>query len=949
MNNYLLTKRIILVALFANIFLYSNAQARVEAETNFTVVNQAAIRQEWAGNIGLATYGGTTCSGGAYLSIAVATDEVQIPLTISVAGSYRLLIRVRTGWDTNPTYHVDKYEVRVNGTLASTSLVAGSVTTTIDVDSYYGTLTTQAMFLTSGVNLIRVKALDTWQKIDYIEAESSTPKPTLNVYQLSSEPIIDGEQDPGWSSIPWLDINQRDLLDGGGSRTPDADFGAKLKVAWRNNKLFLFYDVTDNVLFFNSALARYNQDNVAVKLNFANTHLTDINYRPTSTWYYQAAINQTTLTTGGFVAGRGGTTNTDVNNYGWPSAQNQFPSSQIITKAKTNGSGYTVEIAFDLNDTNWGLPSAFADGITFGFDAGVDDVDVQNGPRKQLYWSNLGKGNNSWDDLSGLGVATIKSSNGFTHFRSKSSGNWDDLNTWESSVDGTLWSAAFSFPNEVANEIIVANNNLVNINTNASINQLVLEPKAKLSLNTGNTLAVSALTLNSDATGTATFVDNNITPQNINATVHQYITAGRNWYISSPITNATAARLNRGTSVQSYTESTKAWSILNSSDVLVPGKGYISVASATSPGTTGTVSFTGLLNSGNITIPLTRTETGSSRGFNLVANPYPSYLDWNAVINKSENENIVTTMWFRTKNTAGNYTFATHNGTSGLTVNGTANTAISKFIPPMQAFWVRVKQNASATTYSTNMILENNMRAHSDVSTNTMKAPKISKRMLVRLAVSNTTDTDETLLYFDANAHDSFDDYDSQKMFANPSVGVPEIFTFSGFERVVINGMNRIPFDTEIPLGFISPKANQLSLRTKEMSNFEQGTKLFIKDYVNNQEFDITDGLEYSFHSETIGHSSNRFSLIFRAKELSTQNTENKMNLASVLKNNQNQIQILNSTNFTYSIHNTIGKQIESGIGIANQTRLTQVLPKGVYIVKIMLTEHEQTIKIVIQ
>ena len=142
--------------------------ARTEAETNYTIVSDVGSNATVApGN-----YGGTTCSNGNYLLIADPGDEASIAITAPSAGDYDVLVRVRSGWTGAPTYHVDNnfYEIRINGVLKTSPLVAGSVTSTIDVDSYYGTLKVSSVTLNAGVNYVRIKALNSWQKVDYVQA-----------------------------------------------------------------------------------------------------------------------------------------------------------------------------------------------------------------------------------------------------------------------------------------------------------------------------------------------------------------------------------------------------------------------------------------------------------------------------------------------------------------------------------------------------------------------------------------------------------------------------------------------------------------------------------------------------------------------------------------------------------------------------------------------------------
>jgi len=341
------------------------------------------------------------------------------------------------------------------------------------------------------------------------------------------------------------------------------------------------------------------------------------------------------------------------------------------------------------------------------------------------------------------------------------------------------------------------------------------------------------------------------------------------------------------------------------------------------------------VNTGTITVPVTRTESGSSRGFNLVANPYPSYLDWSLVTADAANANIGSTMWFRTKNTLGAYTFATHNGTSGETVTGTANTTITKFIPPLQAFWIRVNANVGQTTYSTNITFKNSMRAHRDDNGNKLKVPKQDERKRLRLQVSNGAIADEALVYFDANAQDGFDNYDSPKMFNN-TASVPEIYTQAGAEKVVINGMNALKHDTEIPLGFATAQANSFSISAIEMSNFEAGTRVILIDkQYPGVETELINGTAYNFSAPVTTANTNRFSLLFRVPGNTTGISNTETGITKVFVNTQNQITIIAKPNSIYSIYNAMGQMIENGIqNTERETRNTK-FAAGVYVVKV--------------
>ncbi|MBV5342467.1 hypothetical protein JZU68_02240, partial [bacterium] len=235
------------------------------------------------------------------------------------------------------------------------------------------------------------------------------------------------------------------------------------------------------------------------------------------------------------------------------------------------------------------------------------------------------------------------------------------------------------------------------VNQNTDLKSVTVSPGAKLTISSGTLTATNGITLESDENRTATILDSYSTPT-ITATVQQHVAAGRNWYLSSPVSAADYSWLSRGTSVQGWNEATKAW-VLVTEGTLVKGKGYVQVAtsSPSTTGTTGTVNVTGTTNSGDVAIIVSRTEDGSSRGFNLVGNPYPSYLKWtgeNGFLADATNDSISTSFWYRTKSSSDAYVFTTYNGSSHLVVGGsTVNSVLNEYIPPMQAFWICVNAN----------------------------------------------------------------------------------------------------------------------------------------------------------------------------------------------------------------------------------------------------------------
>lgn len=488
------------------------------------------------------------------------------------------------------------------------------------------------------------------------------------------------------------------------------------------------------------------------------------------------------------------------------------------------------------------------------------------------------------------------------------------------------------------------------IDQGTNVNSLSIAPGAKVTVSGTNALTASnGITLESNADATATLLDNYSSPT-VNATVQQYVTAGRNWYMSAPVAASGVAALSRGNSVVEWNEATKAWDTKTSGNLLA-GKGYIQVAGA-SQGSTGTVNFSGLTNSGEISVAVSRTESGLSRGFNLVGNPYPSYLDWNDVIADSENAaaGLSSTFWYRTKNTLGAYVFTTYNGTSNEVVGGTtANTTINHLIPPMQAFWIKVNANAGNTTHSTTLKFKNTMREHGLGDNNKFKAPKQNERTRLRLRLENGSFVDETLIYFDANAADNFDSYDSPKMLNNSAI-TPDLYSKAGAERLVINGLSEVRHNMEIPLGFSLNAAAALKFKVSEIANLPFGTSIYLIDKEKNTQTELNAHTVYDFSTTTsTANNENRFSLLFRAPSISTDIDLSEKSTAKVFVNAANQISILAFEKCSYSIYNALGQKLESGVLGSKYESRSVSFDAGVYFVSVTVNGQNNIQKLIIR
>ncbi|MDD4992345.1 MAG: T9SS type A sorting domain-containing protein [Paludibacter sp.] len=479
-----------------------------------------------------------------------------------------------------------------------------------------------------------------------------------------------------------------------------------------------------------------------------------------------------------------------------------------------------------------------------------------------------------------------------------------------------------------ANNFEVNNSAGVNLNVNLVASALTVDASAVLNVNAGKQLTASTtltnngtLNLLSDATGTATL----LTPATLSGSgtynVKQYLPTGRNSYISSPVSAATTAALSSASSVVSYNEQTAAWD--TESGALTPLKGYISVSNTTS----GPITFSGTINNGDLSITPTRHTGVTKEGFNLVGNPYPSYVNWAS----ATKTNLLTTMWYRTRS-ASAYVFDTYNSTGNI---GTAlgTTSVSSLIPPMQGFWVRVDAGQTSGTLG----FTNAMRSHADVSTNSFKAPEVTAQQVLRLQVSNGENKDEAIVLFNDAASNGYDAFDSPKM-TNANVAIPEIYTMVGTEQLVINGLNSITANQELPLGFKTGQSNLFTIKATEISNFEPGMKVILRDNTLATEQELTDGSTYSFTSD-VATTTTRFSVLFKSAGVTTgiNNAENQV--AFIYKNANNQISVSlkgDLSNEAYvSVYNAVGQKLHTEQITNANAVLGTPFTAGIYLVTV--------------
>ncbi len=390
-----------------------------------------------------------------------------------------------------------------------------------------------------------------------------------------------------------------------------------------------------------------------------------------------------------------------------------------------------------------------------------------------------------------------------------------------------------------------------------------IQPNATVTINgiLVNNLTADKFVIKSTTAGTGSLIQN--TPD-VAATVERYISGGsEDWhFLSSPVVNQSidgawlpSGTYGNGTGYDLYvwneatncwiyqlnTTSAINWNMVHPGSNFTPGRGYLYSVLAANP----TNEFIGNLNSGSLNIGLI---AGSNdlilKGFNLVGNPYPSSVDWQA-----------TTGWTRTSlvSSAGGYdmwiwnptanNFGVCNSSTGICTN-----SITRYIAPMQGYFVKA-------SVAGNLGMNNNVRVH-NAAGNWFKNSEINTNLL-RLVVQSEADNsfDEAQLLFGYSENQP----GAAKLFS-PKDAAPGLFLKSGNENCSVLYFTDVMENPTVPVGFKPGQDGTYLLKCNfDVDEFEI---VLLEDLFTNSIQDVKDGNAYRFEASK-NDNENRFVLHF--------------------------------------------------------------------------------------
>ncbi len=455
------------------------------------------------------------------------------------------------------------------------------------------------------------------------------------------------------------------------------------------------------------------------------------------------------------------------------------------------------------------------------------------------------------------------------------------------------------------------------LNSNASVNNLNI---------TAGTFTVSSgtsLIVNGTSSGTISYTRNLPTS---------------NWYlISSPVVgqdidtfvSSITGGLQTGTLANNiglgltYDSATNTWTYLQSgasgTGNFTSGQGYsINLANAS-----GDITFSGTMLTDNLA-PVNLATTGD--GFNLVGNPYPSYVNASTLLTDNTGSLDSQTVWVWNQ------------------ANGVydAKVTVSNFqFAPAQAFFV--KSNGSAGTLSVNESYQSHQ------STDTFQKGGNTE---VQLTLSKGDKNRDATVYYLNNATKGFDNGLDGELFGGSSydfVLYSELVSDTDGKKYQIQSVPKSELETiAIPIGVVANQGETYKISSANF-NLPEGITVYLEDTKTNVFTSLNEDA-YTFTPTENLNGTGRFYLHTASKALSVD--DQSIDGISIFKVNENTLRVTGFENekVSFTMYSVLGKKMfTSNFEGTNSNDITlDNLATGIYIIDLSTSTKKVSKKILI-
>ena len=382
------------------------------------------------------------------------------------------------------------------------------------------------------------------------------------------------------------------------------------------------------------------------------------------------------------------------------------------------------------------------------------------------------------------------------------------------------------------------------------------------------------------------------------------------------------------------------------------------------PGAADTFVFDGKMNNGPISSQALKnsclaavSEAACTKGYNMIGNPYPSNLDFDALY-AANNSKIYGTAYFWTNNditATASQSGSNYNGNNYAVYNLTGGTPAvdhSPFQPDSpasptpngrvkvgQGFIIKAKKAGAGSSLD----FTNAMRSGYEADAHFYNAKKTTKN---RFWIKMTTPThiiNTALVGYLPGATNGFEiDYDGE-LFV---VGTDAFYSTLDSKKLIIQGKAEFINDDIVPLG-LKYAANgnyKISLGDKE-GIFGTDQKIYLKDKVTNTYTDLT-SQDYTF-SAIKGTDESRFEIVYKNLEVLGTNELSKSDFI-VYRDGDSYVVKSSKALGKIEIYDASGRMLITSSTKENTIKInTSILSNGVYLLRAENSGDVKTKKII--
>ncbi|WP_439152381.1 PQQ-dependent sugar dehydrogenase [Winogradskyella sp.] len=376
----------------------------------------------------------------------------------------------------------------------------------------------------------------------------------------------------------------------------------------------------------------------------------------------------------------------------------------------------------------------------------------------------------------------------------------------------------------------------------------------------------------------------------------------------------------------------------DASKIIINGNGYRAARDINKDNIYGTtITFSGELETSTVTVPITESPTEFS-GWNLVGNPYSSYISFNTFFELNKNEldpNVHQAIYGYDDN-----------ATDGWVILN--NISSDSLIAPGQGFFVKTKPNGATISFTPDMRI--------GVTTDDFILGRLNQENYdyLKLKVSNTTSEYVTEFYFTEDATIGLDPGYDAGLFNSDT---PDFSIFSNLvqanlgEPLAIQVLNTdVISNVTIPLGLNALQGQQITVSIADI-DIPENINIYLED-VYAGTFTLLNTSDYIFTTDNNLSGTGRFYLRFQTVVLN--NPEQALDTIKIYSDNETKNviiggQLAHKTILNlYDIHGRIVRTQILNTNLTKQYVDVSLLSTGIYIVELKDTLNQRILKKVV-